>query len=431
MYATAVGWYNQLKAVLSNPIPVIINAVFGGPSAGEIRAEAATLSGLAHTGPLGLARGPLSGAFDNLRYESYAGHQKNPLDALVSGGNCVDMSLGLMYMGHMMGLPTRLVSGLWDGGPHVWAEIGGKAFDPARKALQGTWAPPARGPGDSSDVSVDVPGVKKVSNTMTSAENVVNTGSNKIAGRLKGLAGEAKTQWDNVANSTIPPVNRILNILQRLFQATGGKLTSNSGSMAAGGLGAGSVKELGSGGAGPGIFNGTGNWINQILGGVNNRASNILGFDLSQFGPLDWSNPAEIFKAFATALFRTFHYEFYFDDQKSNLQTLMDRGGNCFDTTQLLMSLASAFGLGSSMVHGTWDGVGHVWANIQGLGNMDSTAMMVRGNWNPPSGGPMPKAAYGGGETHIHFHGDVYGYKDFEKKVNKVMNRNTRKIVLN
>jgi hypothetical protein len=185
---------------------------------------------------------------------------------------------------------------------------------------------------------------------------------------------------------------------------------------------------MGGSGAG-GLFEGTPNWINQIMSGANSRATNILGFDLSQFGPLDWNNPAAIFKAFATALFSQFHYQFYFDDKKSNLQTLMEKSGNCWDTTELLMSLASAFGLGSSMVHGTWDGIGHVWANIQGLGNMDTTAMMVRGNWTPPAAGQG--SGYAKKEIHIHFDGPIYGYDDFSKKVENVMNKKTNKIIWN
>ena len=30
---------------------------------------------------------------------------------------------------------------------HVWAKIGNKNYDPTRRALDGTWSPPPRGPG--------------------------------------------------------------------------------------------------------------------------------------------------------------------------------------------------------------------------------------------------------------------------------------------
>lgn len=116
------------------------------------------------------ARGP-SGPFDNLKlnYEGYAGSKKNAwTDGNSMSGNCVDMSLGLIQAA---GSGT-LVSGTWNGGPHVWARIGNKDYDPARKALEGTWTPPARGPGDGGNITIygDVYGfddfVNKVENAM-------------------------------------------------------------------------------------------------------------------------------------------------------------------------------------------------------------------------------------------------------------------------
>jgi hypothetical protein len=372
-----------------------------------------------------------------LKYENYLGHKKDPMTALMEGGNCVDMSLGLAILAGLNGQKVGIGSGTWNGNNHVWAMINGKAYDPARFALEGNWNPPARGPGDSTDTenvvtkeNVDIGDASAITTTMSSADSAVKNGTRSISGRLRGLSNESRSEWNKVAEATIKPVSRIINILQRLYQATGGQLSGSAGKGVAGGLSEGSMKALSSSGSAGGLFKGAPNWINTILSNANKGATNILGFDLG--GITDWSNPAGIFKAFATALFRTFHYQFYFDDKKSNQETLADRAGNCYDTTQLLMSLASAFGLNSSMVHGTWDGVGHVWANIQGLGNMDSTAMMVRGNWNPPSAGPGVMEAQGTTKNKVNVNiimpGEVYGMDDFDRKVSKSTDKAVEKI---
>lgn len=117
-WSQVVGLYNYVR----NGVTGVIRTVMGGgPSA---------------------ARGPGIG----LHYENYTGHRQNAWNAAGTGmsGNCVDMTLGLMsaYGGSM-------VSGTWNGGPHVWWQApNGAQLDPARKALEGTWTPPAKGPGD-------------------------------------------------------------------------------------------------------------------------------------------------------------------------------------------------------------------------------------------------------------------------------------------
>lgn len=95
------------------------------------------------------ARGP-SGPFDgmNFRYMSYGGHKdgypKMQGNTLI--GNCVDMSMGMMAMNGGAG---KIVPGTWNGGSHVWyQDPAGNNWDGARKALNGTFAPPPRGPAD-------------------------------------------------------------------------------------------------------------------------------------------------------------------------------------------------------------------------------------------------------------------------------------------
>ncbi|NYB51830.1 MAG: hypothetical protein HVN35_04635 [Methanobacteriaceae archaeon] len=63
------------------------------------------------------------------------------------------------------------------------------------------------------------------------------------------------------------------------------------------------------------------------------------------------------------------NYEFYYNTQKGALGTLSTGGGNCVDTTHLLIALERAVGIPARYVHGycqfssgSW--YGHVWADI-------------------------------------------------------------------
>ncbi len=80
-------------------------------------------------------------------YQGYPGSRGDPIGSLVNGGNCFDMSLGLMSLAGGKGLSTELIWGTWNDESHVWPKIGGRDYDPARKALNNTWTPPPQGPG--------------------------------------------------------------------------------------------------------------------------------------------------------------------------------------------------------------------------------------------------------------------------------------------
>ncbi len=132
------GLYNYVRNGASGVVTTIMKTITGGPSAPPSYAH---------------ARGP-GGSFDGLalNYENYGGMQKNAINGNNSmSGNCVDMSMGLIAMAG----GGNIVQGTWNGNPHVWANIGGKDYDPARKALNGTWSPPPRGPsGDSGGITI-------------------------------------------------------------------------------------------------------------------------------------------------------------------------------------------------------------------------------------------------------------------------------------
>ena len=113
---------------------------------------------------------------------------------------------------------------------------------------------------------------------------------------------------------------------------------------------------------------------------------------------------------------------------------------NCWDGTNIVLALANAFGFGGGYRgSGTWNGVGHVWAVIPGLGIIDPTAIQNRGSFTSSAvkgyhaGGTIRRGASGGdlpGGTNyntnieIHVHGDDVSVND------KKMDDNTgRKII--
>jgi len=90
-------------------------------------------------------------------YQNYGGSRQKAWDGSSNcmTGNCVDMSLGVLNAAAASGARGgSLVFGSWNGGPHVWANVDGVNVDPARKALNGTFAPPARGPSNGGDTYV-------------------------------------------------------------------------------------------------------------------------------------------------------------------------------------------------------------------------------------------------------------------------------------
>lgn len=144
----AIDWarqkYNDLKNwIMGNPIVQrIVTIASSGASA--VSNVVSTVSGAASSAWAWLtgARGP-----GDVKYMDYAGYTgRNPWQSDGTlAGNCVDMSVGLVqrYGG-------ELVNGTWNGGLHTWWRApDGREYDPSRKALNNTWAPPnSRGPGD-------------------------------------------------------------------------------------------------------------------------------------------------------------------------------------------------------------------------------------------------------------------------------------------
>lgn len=142
--------YNTVRNGASGVISIVKKVTGGGPA------------GPAHN----IHRAMGSGPFDNLNlnYESYEGFKHSPFVNGGLSGNCVDMSMGLLALNGGKG---KIVDGTWNGGPHVWyQDPSGRNWDPARKALVGTWNPPARGPNESNNNNYNTVVVEMKDNTI-------------------------------------------------------------------------------------------------------------------------------------------------------------------------------------------------------------------------------------------------------------------------
>lgn len=149
---------------------------------------------------------------------------------------------------------------------------------------------------------------------------------------------------------------------------------------------------------------------------------------------------AEIAKNYIYDAISRTHYVGYFDSRYGDdpLAAWNAGGFNCWDGTNVVLALASAFGFSGSRVHGSWDGVPHVWARIPGLGDIDATAIQqgygftaskVRGAGsvspaytNPDSGTTNNY----NGDINIHIHTDG---NDVEVDDRKIDSETGRKII--
>jgi hypothetical protein len=149
---------------------------------------------------------------------------------------------------------------------------------------------------------------------------------------------------------------------------------------------------------------------------------------------------APIAKNYIYDAIRRTQYDFYYDHRYDPL-TAWNRGAfNCYDGALLVMALARAFGFpNATMVHGSWDGIAHVWARIAGLGDIDATA--IQGGYGftaskvTGAGGDVkphfkhnrvPSSDNGGtsntfGDIHIHIDGTGKDSKEIGDEVRNVM----------
>ena len=128
---------------------------------------------------------------------------------------------------------------------------------------------------------------------------------------------------------------------------------------------------------------------------IASRYKTSQGFKVKDFENGEPNITFSDFKRMAEDVFSQCHYEFYMDSSKyGNWITAFHGGGmNCSDSTDALLAMANACGLGGSKVHGYWNNIGHYWAEIAGH-KLDTTGYMLHRNWTPAQShaGPVPRA---------------------------------------
>ncbi len=111
--------------------------------------------------------------------------------------------------------------------------------------------------------------------------------------------------------------------------------------------------------------------LNTDVGDFENSSFPIMG----NFGA---------FQAIAENMIGKTSYQFYTNSKGGSLRSIYESGGfNCWDGANIMLQLASAFGLGGYMAHGAWNGIPHVWAVINGK-TMDTTAYQDGYGWTSP-----------------------------------------------
>lgn len=123
-----------------------------------------------------------------------------------------------------------------------------------------------------------------------------------------------------------------------------------------------------------------------ILGKYNTGVDQKVG-KFENFSSLDYPT----FKEMMTNVFDQCNYDFYWNSEKyGNWLTAFENGNmNCSDSSDALIAMAKASGLSASKVHGTWNGIGHYWAEVDGH-KMDPTGEMLGYGWTPSQSGAGP-----------------------------------------
>jgi len=122
----------------------------------------------------------------------------------------------------------------------------------------------------------------------------------------------------------------------------------------------------------PGISNNIDSWKTNF-GNIYDPYLNIGKFTNNNFPVRGNGN---VYEALALDMIGKTQYAYYFNSNGlSPAQNYLNGSFNCYDGALLLMSLASSFGLNSTMEHGFWETTPHAWANIEKVGRIDATAI--------------------------------------------------------
>lgn len=134
-------------------------------------------------------------------------------------------------------------------------------------------------------------------------------------------------------------------------------------------------------------------------------------------------------------------YDFYYNERYSPLEAWNRGAFNCVDGANLAIAFANAFGFtGGSLQYTTWDGIGHAYAYIPGLGVIDATAIQggygltaskvsySAGSHTIPQSRPSNNNAPNNettiniGDINVHIEGDVENAKEKGKEIGEEIN---------
>ena len=141
------------------------------------------------------------------------------------------------------------------------------------------------------------------------------------------------------------------------------------------------------------------------------------------------------FQHMAEALFSAIPYEYYFnsDAHGSWVGALQAGSCNCYDGANALVALAATCGFSGHTQGGTWNGIPHVYAVINGK-KMDTTGWQQRRDWNGVAAGSPPNMKVGGESKTYNVNIDMsnatfYGEDDFREKMETIAHDVLRKEV--
>ena len=168
---------------------------------------------------------------------------------------------------------------------------------------------------------------------------------------------------------------------------------------------------------------------------IMHRIDTGMAFKVKEFYNSQPSISFGSFQSMAEALFSAIPYEFYYNsDAHGNWVNALYAGScNCYDGANAIIALASTCGFSGHMESGTWNGIPHVYAVINGK-KMDTTGWQNRRDWNGVSAGGPPHMKNTGGDKIVNITVDMSnstfnGEDDFENRMRDVAQRVMREEV--
>ena len=167
--------------------------------------------------------------------------------------------------------------------------------------------------------------------------------------------------------------------------------------------------------------------IINLVGGIQTNSRFKVG-DFENGSPhISFSS----FQGMAESIFSAIPYKFYYDSswKGSWLGALQSGACNCYDGASALIAFANTCGFSGSMAHGTWNGIPHVWAVINGR-KMDTTGWQQRRTWTPSASAGSPRnVSIPQNEVHIHIDmsgSTNYGIDNIEDKIEEGVKKGLR-----